>query len=710
VARHGNSGDSTVGSGTTLDDPAGRTPVPAVLGRLGRSAPWLVGLGVAVVMLGPSLAPGPLFNLDLILPPRVPVPRGVWGLGPELPRRVPLWLLIAWVSPLIGGDTAGKLLMLGSIVLAFVGAYRLAMGEMGSWRNGAASFLGDRPRSRFVGYGAGLLYAVNPFLLTRLDVGHFMIVVPMALLPWVVPTLLEPSRNLRLTFVAALALGFSGHYGGTITLMIVAAGLIATRGRHAAKVIGLTALAQLPWLVPGVIVYSEGASIVDSVPFATYAEGPQGAGQLLAGHGFWQPIYQVGYPGGWLVAAIGLLLAALAIYGAWQLPSPIRAPLAALAALGYLAAVASATPGLSDAYVSLSRNPIGSVVREGQRLLPLYLVWMAPAAALGAQRLTALIEGRRRNAWRGAAAAVAGVVPIVAALWLASSALWGIDPKLRPVELPPEYDQARARIVDNPGPVVALPWHQYFNLEADAAGAAEGNPITIRRVLNPLPLYLGGDVLMSSDPELRQGERRERVDPRERQMDEIVAAAKEGKPVAERMAKLGVRWVLLLHEVDWLTYSGVTSDPGLRPAVRGAALELYEVAAWKGWVVDDRGETVAAEPLVEPAIRVDASGPAVYNRPAANGWMRGFDPAGSTADGLVALPAGSGLVWYWPSVIVVATTVMTYGAALLALRGIWLDQRRRRRTPTVAPAPPNRAFRPPSENGEIRNHSQISAQ
>jgi hypothetical protein len=352
--------------------------------------------------------------------------------------------------------------------------------------------------------------------------------------------------------------------------------------------------------------------------------------------------------------------------------------MAVLAGIGFLASVASATPGLSDAYVSLSRNPIGSVVREGQRLLPLYLVWMAPAAALGAHRLAMLLVDRRDRGWRGAAASVTEVVPIVAALWLASAALWGIDPKLRPVELPPEYALARQQIADRPGAVVALPWHQYFNLEADAAGAAEGQRIIIRRVLNPLPLYLGGDVLMSSDPELRESDRRERVDPRERQVDAIVADAKQGQPVSARLAKLGVRWVILLHEVDWLSYSGVTRDPGLRSAVRGPALELYEVTAWQGAVVDEQGHPVASDPVVEPVVRVDPSGPAVYNRPAASGWMRGWEAAGTTPEGLVSLPGGSGLVWYWPSVVVVATTLITYSVGLWAGIGLCLDLRRRR--------------------------------
>ena len=179
MAPHGNSGDCAVG----------KVAARASWG------PWAVGALLAVVMLGPALAPGPLFTLDQVLPPQVPVPRGMWGLGPELPRRVPMWLPVAWLSPLIGGDTVGKLLMIATIVLAFVGAHRLTtwmLDETGASRSDATA------------YGAACLYALSPFLLTRIGVGHLMVALPMALLPWVLPILLRPADRLRLTFLACL--------------------------------------------------------------------------------------------------------------------------------------------------------------------------------------------------------------------------------------------------------------------------------------------------------------------------------------------------------------------------------------------------------------------------------------------------------------------------------------------------------------------------
>ena len=48
---------------------------------------WVAGLVLGLVVLGPGLAPGPLLNLDLLVTPSIPVPPGIFGLGPALTRE-----------------------------------------------------------------------------------------------------------------------------------------------------------------------------------------------------------------------------------------------------------------------------------------------------------------------------------------------------------------------------------------------------------------------------------------------------------------------------------------------------------------------------------------------------------------------------------------------------------------------------------------------
>src|SRR5690625_2728305 len=51
-----------------------------------------IGVVVALMVLGPALRSGPLLDLDLLVTPEIPVPNGLWGLGPALSQRVPLFV------------------------------------------------------------------------------------------------------------------------------------------------------------------------------------------------------------------------------------------------------------------------------------------------------------------------------------------------------------------------------------------------------------------------------------------------------------------------------------------------------------------------------------------------------------------------------------------------------------------------------------------
>jgi hypothetical protein len=612
-------------------------------GRVAALAPWALGLVVAVVWLGPALGPGSLFNLDLILPQEVPVPRGAWGLGPELPRRVPFMLPAAWLSPLVGGDTVGKAMLVATIGVAFVGAYRLVA-----------------DRSRLAAVGAGLVFSLSPFLLTRLAVGHVMIALSMALLPWAYPTLLRPGEHLERTLLWCAAFGFTGNYGGMVALVVVAAGLVTTRFRRAGPVFGVWLLAQLPWLVPGLVVYLQGTRLADSTGFATVADGPAGIVSVLAGHGFWNTYHQVGWAESWVVAPLALVLGGLALVGHRELPGAWRTPAAALAAIGLVVALVSTVSVLRPVTDWLTSNPVGQNVRESQRLLPLYLAWMAPAAGLGAARL-----GRRLHGRPGSAMAVTAL-PLAVALVLAGPGAWGLGGQLAAVPMPADWESVRDRVVAEPGTAVVVPWEAY-------ADARLGG--VVRHVLNPWPIYLGGDVIVSSDLRTSTEPTAERADPREPRVRALAAEVVEGRPVSEELARLGVRWVVFHRVGSYRPYESLERDAGLERVVTGTDVFLYRVRDWPGAATGPEGEPVAVHGVVEPLARLDPSGPVTWHRPAAGGWLRGTAAAGETEAGAVALPGGSGPVWFWPSLVVLLADAITVVGVIWA-GARWRRERR----------------------------------
>ncbi|MBV8161554.1 MAG: hypothetical protein JO265_11585 [Acidimicrobiia bacterium] len=606
-----------------------------------RAAPWVAGIALALLVLGPALAPGSLLNLDLVFTPTIPVPRGVWALGPELSRRVPLGAALAWASTLIGGALTGKLLLGGAIAVAFAGAWRLLADT------GVPARL-----------GAGLLYAGSPFTLTRVAVGHWGVVAALAVLPWALPVLLRPGDDVGRTWTWSVVIGATGVTGGMFAAVLVVCGLVADRGRRAAKVGPLFLVAQLPWLIPGIFTVGPAGPLSNPRHYATDASVPFGALRVLAGGGFWRTPSQIGARGAG-GALLGAALLVLALVGARHLPARWRGRAAAAAAVGAALALASGLPGVRSLFADLTTTTFGGALRDSQRLLGLYLAWMAPAAALGAARLASQATP--------AIQPTIEVLPAVAGIVLAAPGLLGAGGALEPVRFPSGWAEARAQVQRAPGPVLALPWHEYLNL-----GFADG-----RRVLNPVPDYFGGDVLVSSNPEFADSPNaREQGDPREEHVPPLLGHL-DGASASLRA--LGVRWVVLLHEVDWRADVAINRDPGMERTVSTPAVDLYQVRDWRGPVAGDRGRPLAVHTVVAPWSWVSASGAATWDRPAASGWLRGTSATSSTAMGLLRLPAGRGPVWYWPAALALgADAIVVAGVGWVAWAAL-----RRRHTETV---------------------------
>ena len=596
-----------------------------------RIAPWVAGVALALLVLGPAVAPGSLLNLDLVLTPTIPVPRGVWALGPELSRRVPLGVPLAWASTAIGGGAAGKLMLGLALVLAFVGAWRLLPDAGVPTRLGAA-----------------VLYAASPFVLTRVVVGHWGVVAAVAVLPWALPVLLRPADDLRRTWLWSVAIGATGVTGGIFGLVLVAVGLIADRGQRAVKVAAIFLVAQLPWLIPGIFTVGSAGPLSNPRHYATRASVPFGVLRVFAGGGFWRAPSQVGAEGAG-GALLGVALLTLAVLGASRLPSRWRARAGAAAAVGLALTLASGLPGIRSLFADLTSTTFGGALRDSQRLFGLFLVWMAPAAALGAVRLASQAGA--------ALEPTVEVLPAVAGVVLAAPGLWGAGGALEPATFPAAWSHAATQVHRQPGPLLALPWNEYLNISfADD-----------RRVLNPVPDYFGGDVLASSNPEFADSPNaREQGDPREVHVPPLLDHLDHA---SDAFAALGIRWVVLLHEVDWHKYTAINDDPGLQRTLTTRSLDLYRVRDWRGPVVDDRGRNVHIDTVVQPWSWVSPSGAATWTRPGLDGWLRGTSSTRSTATGLLRLSAGSGPVWYWPAALAMgADVVVIAGLAWAAWR------------------------------------------
>jgi hypothetical protein len=597
--------------------------------RWQRVGPWLAGLLLAVLVLGPVLGPGDLLDLDLLLVDPIPVPGGAWGLGPELPRRVPMMIPVAWVGAVLGSWVASRALLVGIVMIGTAGMHRAARGL-------------PEP----VRYGLAIAYGAGPFMVTRLGVGHLNVALAAALLPWVLPTLLRPTRSVTATALAATALGFTGVTGGTYVAFAVVAGLVADRppARSAARAVAVSFVGQLPWLVPGAIVFSQGVDPSSSELFGARLRGVLDVPRLLVGHGFWQDGFQVGF-GRLDALLVGLVVIALAAIGASRLPAPWRGRGAVLAAVTGAIVVAGAIPGVDDVVADVTGNFVLAPLREGHRILPFTLLWILLAAGHGATRLAGAGDGRLRPALL--------MLPLAIGLVLVGPGAWGLGRDLRPFHLDDDWQEARELVEGTPGSVVALPWAQYLDVpEFDD-----------RRVHHPAPFILAADVIVSSDPHLG-APAQERSDEREPLVDDLIPRIRAGGSVADDLADLGVRWVLILHAVDWEDYTGLASDPGLTLRIEGDVLDLYEVDEPVGPVVTPSGDR-APDWWVRPLGSIDAPEGGTWLNDGAEGWMRGASPLAGDGPGRLLVDPGDGVLWYWPTVLVLLADALALGMVVV---------------------------------------------
>jgi hypothetical protein len=381
--------------------------------------------------------------------------------------------------------------------------------------------------------------------------------------------------------------------------------------------------------------------------------------------GFWNHPFQINADGRIFSALLAATLLALAYIGTRALPKHWRLPLTIPAGVSLALALASCTPASESLFSSLTSSALGAMFRESQRFLPPLLLWVTVASAVGAMKICDRIRSGTRRAGRRpastSAAGIAGAVaaaPLVIALILAVPPAWGLKGQLRARQLPTEWAEARAVIQDSPGTVLALPWFAYYT--SKIAGH--------RLVQNPIPSYFDGEVISNSDPRFSMIPSRENADPRETAAQTIVENLRSGSAQGAALAKLGVRWVAVAHDVDWESYSGLRVDPDLQVVVDGPTLTLYEVAGVGNGTISESGTVDVAQPHLLPFWSASTPESITMPVPYQFGWLRGLSPGTIGPDGRLTLPAGDGPIWFWPALVVIGADLLWAAAVVLALR------------------------------------------
>lgn len=511
-------------------------------------------LGLAVVLLLPLLTQsGHPLARDLMFVPRQPWTDATIGLGDAAPRAVPLDSVMALVTSVLDGGVVARIALVLVLAGAGWGVGRL-VAPWGTWAALVAS-----------GFAVW-----NPYVVERLALGQWALLVTYAALPWLVlacQSYASSGARVDLARVAGwCVLGSVTPSGG---VMVVAAVLVlvgaAVVDRWPAVLVAV--LVQAPWVVAGLLSTAGGTSDPAGVSaFAPDTEGPGGpVVAVLALGGVWDSLSEPATHTTWWAVVAGVVVTA--IVGACVLLTRrtpgggVRRLL--LLGIGALAVVlcVSVPPGQQTLEWMVAHVPGAGLARDGQKFLAPYVV--AAAASLGV--VTSHL--RARLAHHGTevvgSLAVSGLLLPGVLLPDATTVTW---PTVEPVTYPTSLDTV-ASILDDAAEsgdhtmLATLPWRSYrrFNW---------GNGLTSA---DPAARWFDRQVLVSDD--LRVG--RELV-PGESGLARRVGDYLDGDRSLRGLGRFGIGWVLV-YEDDPDRGSPDTGD--LVPVHEDDRLSLFRVPA-----------------------------------------------------------------------------------------------------------------------------------
>ncbi len=486
-----------------------------------RWAPILWSLLLTVLMLGGALGPGYVLSYDMVWVPDLALTPDTWGVGTALPRAVPSDAVVAVLDTVIPGMLLQKLVLMGSLVVA--GA-------------GAAALVGRRSvGARLV---AVSLMVWNPFVVERLVIGHWPVLIGYAVLPWLLLVVVRWEVAVRWPAVlpVLLVLGsLSASTGVATGIAALVGGWRPQAGRRNATLAGLVLVANLPWLVAGLLHSADSRSAAAGAQvFAASDEGmlPGPLAALSLG-GIWNTEVVPPTRLGFLAVLMLIVLIALTLTGALTLRAEPVEGLRALVvcwSVGVgLAVVSWAAPGAIGWLAA--HVPGGGLLRDGSRLLAL----AAPLTVVLAARGATSVLGRLPDA--ATRTMVAGLLAITPVALMPDAALgsWG---RLDAVSYPAWLSDVSEAVHDAPeGDVVLLPFSSYRAPDWNGG----------RKVLDPLPRLLGRQTI-ASDVLYVDGQPIAGEDPRAAEVGEALALDSAAAR-AQALASLGVS-VVVAEEIE----------------------------------------------------------------------------------------------------------------------------------------------------------------
>jgi hypothetical protein len=522
---------------------------------------------ITVVVVGPWLSPGYIFGTDW------PGPRQ-FGLPTEVSSSYLIRATLAEASRLIGGEATSKVFVFGIVFAAAVTAYL------------AAPVGGFIPKATAAG-----IYVLSPFVYGRLHYGQLFLLAGFAILPWVAAQVrrLLHDPGLRSGMTAAASFVLLGIMS-THLFLIASAFAAVMAAAHLAWVLnkgeylkragppmlfaaGVSLVASSYWIVPILRGRGyEGTVIAEVGPgdLNAYAAVPDQAlglvPNLLGLYGFWaentgrftsMKAFVPYWPG--VLGAIILLAAIGAVVTLRQNRSPLSPWVAGLlvaGGLGLFLEMGISQPLSAGLVRWLDANVVPyRGLRDAGKWAALLALVYSQLVPLGVVATLGWLGRRQRTSrvtdWR--VGLVTGVL-LALPIYYGNGLLYGMHGEIKPSSYPAGWYAADRVLASDshPGRALFLPWHEYMNLSF----VRNQNSV----VYSPAPSFFSVQVLVSADPEV-PGVASPRS-PDQALVTGLIADGSQGA-WADRLASIGVKYILVAREVNWVSYSYLDAQAGL---------------------------------------------------------------------------------------------------------------------------------------------------
>jgi hypothetical protein len=562
--------------------------------------PAIVYTILAFCILGPLLKPGYILTWSMVAGPGNFSMYTLYGFEEWAhslyPGSAPFDLLFLGLQSFLPAWFGQKILLLLVFFLSGLGAYRLVglarVGESGK-------------------YYAGFLYAVNPFIYTRLLAGQWWLCLGYALTPlalWAFnvflrsPSFRTSSLCVLLTSLVGIVypqglLLLMGLYMITGIMSMIYAPFSFSQLRKTViwlvPAAGLFFLVNCYWLIP--LITAKGTlyhqiSDGDRLQFAATSVTSRGLlFDIASMHGFWRsgyiyaidllPLWEVWFLVVLFLAVLGATVHAFRATGQYQAEHERyrqyqTTSLCIAWILALFLAAGAASEVLRPGYEWLwDHVELLKGFRDSQKFVGVICLAYAFLGGLGIQRveefLRPSLNGLKKWLTRGLLAFLV-VVPFVYTF-----TIFGFYNQVGSTDYPDGWYTAKEYFDQDVDEfrVLFLPWHWFMDYE--------WLPNRSKRLMNPGPSFFSQQVLHSDDHEV-VGFPTQSTNPANQYIEFLLKNRNDIENFGELLAPLGVKYIVLVPEVDFDQYRFLYDQKDIVQELPNAEMTVFRNTAYTG--------------------------------------------------------------------------------------------------------------------------------